>query len=136
MEKCLDERKEIEKEKSNFDRKDYDYRKVDKQELAALLYNLENLFTFIKQQSKLFAHIIAYFLVVCVLSLAAYFFTEQIEAIPMGFIVVVNTIILFYGIWLLFLGVKQCFINDGYLKVLMKHIQDVKRVLQNKDEPN
>ncbi|QJX80908.1 hypothetical protein [Priestia megaterium] len=136
MEKCIEKSEESRKEKSDFNRKNYDYKKVDKNELAALLYNLENLFTFIKMQSKLFAHIIAYFLVVCILSFAAYFFTEQIEAIPMGFIVVGNTFILLYGIWLLFLGIKQCIKNDKYLKMLMKHIQDVRRVLQNKDEQN
>lgn len=136
MEKCLDERKEIEKEKSNYERKDYDYKKVNKKELAVLLYNLENLFTFIKKQSRLFAHIIAYFLVVCGLTLVAYFFVDELGTVPMGILIVVNLFILFYGIWLLFLGIKQCFKNDRYLKMLMKHIQDVRRVLQNKDEPN
>ncbi|MGF9891741.1 hypothetical protein ABEX78_24065 [Priestia megaterium] len=131
MEKCLEE---SEKKKSTFNRKDYDFRKVEEKELAALLYNLENLFTFIKKQSKLFAHIIAYFFVVCGLSFAAYFFTEQIEALPIGFIVIGNTLVLLYGMWLLFLGVKQCFVNDNYLKILMKHINDVKKVLEKKDK--
>lgn len=135
MDKCLEE-SEKKKKKSTFNRKDYDFRKVEEKELTALLYNLENLFTFIKKQSRLFAHIIAYFFVVCGLSFAAYFFTEQLEAIPMGFIVIGNTLVLLYGMWLLLLGVKQCFINDNYLKVLMRHIQDVKRVLEKKDESN
>lgn len=135
MNKTLEE-KEVMNKRSLPHRKSYDVRKVDEQELAALLYNLENLFSFIKQQSRLFAHIIAYFLVVCGLTLLAYFFVDQLGTIPMKILVVINLFIILYGIWLLFLGIKQCFVNDKYLKILMAHIQDVKRVLQNKDEPN
>jgi hypothetical protein len=135
MDKCLEE-SEKKKKKSTFNRKDYDFRKVEEKELTALLYNLENLFTFIKKQSRLFAHIIAYFFVVCILTLTAYFFTEQLREIPVAIAVMVNTLILLYGIWLLLLGVKQCFVNDSYLKVLMRHIRDVKRVLEKKDETN
>ncbi|MED4284662.1 hypothetical protein P4679_22345 [Priestia megaterium] len=130
----MEEREEIRKRKSNLNRKDYDFRKVDKKELAALLYNLENLFTFIKKQSRLFAHIIAYFLVICGLTLVAYFFVDQLGTVPMGILVVINLLIMFYGILLLLLGIKQCFINDRYLKVLMTHIRDVRRVLEKKDE--
>jgi len=135
MDKCLEESKK-KKKKSTFNRKDYDFRKVDHKELTALLYNLENLFTFIKKQSRLFAHIIAYFLVVCGLTLTAYFFTEQLGQVPIAIAVIVNLLILLYGFWLLYLGIKQCLINDNYLKVLMGHIRDVKRVLENKDESN
>ncbi|WP_456364113.1 hypothetical protein [Priestia aryabhattai] len=130
------EKKEARGKESIPHRKDYDVRKVNEQELAVLLYNLENLFSFIKQQSRLFAHIIAYFLVVCALTLLAYFFVDQLGTIPMKILVVINLFIILYGIWLLFLGIKQCFINDKYLKILMTHIQNVKRVLQNKEEQN
>jgi len=133
MNKALEEKETMNK-RSLPNRKDYDFRKVNEQELAALLYNLENLFSFIKKQSRLFAHIIAYFLVVCGLTLVAYFFVDQLGTLPMEILVVINLLIMLYGIWLLLLGIKQCFVNDRYLKVLMGHIQDVKRVLEKKDE--
>ncbi|MFB8425698.1 hypothetical protein ACFC4S_27135 [Priestia megaterium] len=136
MEKCIEESGAARKKQSDYHRKNYDYKKVDKEELATLLYNLESLFTFIKKQSRLFAHIIAYFLVVCGLTLTAYFFVDELGTVPVGILIVINLLIMFYGIWLLFLGIKQCFKNDKYLKVLMAHIQDVKKVLQSKDEPN
>ncbi|MDU9693475.1 hypothetical protein O0Q50_20070 [Priestia aryabhattai] len=137
MDKFIEESKEQKKRQSPcFNRKEYDYKKVDTKELTALLYNLESTFSFIKKQNKMFAHIIAYFLVVSALSFVAYFFTKQLGTIPMGIIIAVNVFILLYGVWLLLMGIKQCFINDKYLKILMSHIQDVKKVLQRKDEVN
>lgn len=106
--------------------------KVDKYTLVKYLTNQEELHGFIKNQARLLSHIFSFFLVVCLISMSSVFFQKELSGIPNNVLVLINFIILLYGIRLLFKGIGIYRKNDRYLKVLANDIRTIRSVLEKK----
>ncbi|MCK2000296.1 hypothetical protein MZM54_02695 [[Brevibacterium] frigoritolerans] len=106
--------------------------RVNEKNLTRYLYNLETTFSLLKKQSKLMAHLFAYFLIICLFILSQVAFRDYIPEINININIIVGLIflILGFGIYLILRGVNLYRKSDGLIEGLQEDIECLKQEIK------
>lgn len=108
------------------------YEEIESDTLIDLMWNLENLYTFLAKGRRMSEHILTYFLSIIVISVVNNMFNSYIPRLDPAIYFTVNLLFLFFGLFLLIKGVKIYLTTMRFMKVLLIDIKRIKRTIEDK----
>lgn len=112
--------------------KKVNYEEIDRSTLIDLMWNLENLYTFLTKGRRMFEHILTFFFSLIVISMINNMFNSYMPRLDPIVYFSVNLLFLLFGAYLLIKGIGVYLTTLRYLKILLKDIKRIKSTIEKK----
>lgn len=109
-----------------------DFEKLDDRSIVSLMYCTEKLYSYSKKQSRVFAHIFTFLLVLCIMAIATAMCNGFMEAMPTKLRVGLKIATALYGLNLAIRGIKLYIENERYMRMMLQNIKKQRAVMEKR----